>query len=302
MSPTQTPPPGPDHNRVHGSMPSSVGDLTAALETVDYLADPSLSMAAFLALRMGRPLLLEGQNGVGKTAIAEALAQVLGRRLIRLQCYEGIDSSQALYDWNYARQLLAVREGQGHGDVFTREFLLPRPLLTSLEAGSSAVLLIDEIDRADDEFEAFLLEFLSDFAVTVPEIGRIRAVEPPLVVLTSNRTRDLHNAVRRRCLYSWVSHPGVEREIEILRRRAPAVPDDLARQVSEMVADIRSLDLAHTPGVGESLDWASALHMLGVMSLDLDVARETLTALVKDADDQHTVTDHLDELAAATGT
>ena len=275
---------------------STVADLKQALAGVDYLADDGLAMAAFLALRMGRPLLLEGENGVGKTEIALALAQLLGRELIRLQCYEGIDTSQALYDWHYARQLLAVREGRGHADVFTREYLLPRPLLTALERGSGAVLLIDELDRADDEFEAFLLELLSDFSVTIPELGRIQASSRPLVVLTSNRTRDLHNAVRRRCLYSWVAHPDAQRELEILRLRAPQVPESLAAEVAGAVARIRGLDLVNRPGVGEAVDWASALHMLGLAKLDRQTALDTLAALVKDVDDQQAVAEAIDDV------
>jgi MoxR-like ATPase len=263
---------------------------------VDYLADPGLAMAAFLALRMGRPLLLEGENGVGKTEIALALAQLLDRELIRLQCYEGIDTSQALYDWHYARQLLAVREGAAHADVFTREYLLSRPLLTALEKGAGAVLLIDELDRSDDEFEAFLLEMLSDFSVTIPEFGRIRAPSRPLVILTSNRTRDLHNAVRRRCLYSWVAHPDAERELAILRVRAPQVPEALAAEVAGAVARIRGLDLVNRPGVGEAVDWASALHMLGLATLDRQTALGTLAALVKDVDDQQTVAEAIDDV------
>jgi MoxR-like ATPase len=275
---------------------STVADLKQALAGVDYLADDGLAMATFLALRMGRPLLLEGENGVGKTEIALALAQLLGRDLIRLQCYEGIDTSQALYDWHYARQLLAVREGRAHADVFTREYLLPRPLLTALEKGAGAVLLIDELDRADDEFEAFLLELLSDFSVTIPELGRIQAPSRPLVVLTSNRTRDLHNAVRRRCLYSWVAHPDAQRELAILRVRAPQVPESLAAEVSGAVARIRGLDLVNRPGVGEAVDWASALHMLGLAKLDRQTALDTLAALVKDVDDQQAVVEAIDEV------
>jgi len=275
---------------------STVADLKRALAEVDYLADDGLAMAAFLALRMGRPLLLEGENGVGKTEIALALSRLLGRELIRLQCYEGIDTSQALYDWHYARQLLAVREGRTHADVFTREFLLPRPLLTALEQGSGAVLLIDELDRADDEFEAFLLELLSDFSVTIPELGRVTAATRPLVVLTSNRTRDLHNAVRRRCLYSWVAHPDAQRELAILRVRAPQVPESLAAEVAGAVARIRGLDLVNRPGVGEAVDWASALHMLGLAKLDRQTALDTLAALVKDVDDQRAVVEAIDDV------
>ncbi|MGC5615377.1 AAA family ATPase [Georgenia sp. Z1491] len=287
----------PEH---HGSpaqaRPADAGELRDALRGVGYVAGDDLAMAAFLALRLGRPLLLEGENGVGKTEIARALADVLGRELVRLQAYEGIDASQALYDWHYPAQLLAVREGAGHADVFTEEFLLERPLLRALRAGSGAVLLIDELDRADDEFEAFLLELLSDFAVTIPEIGRVSAAEPPLVVLTSNRTRELHNAVRRRCLYSWVEHPGPEREREILALRAPEVPEQLAREVCEAVARVRGLELSHRPGVGEALDWAGALHMLGVTTLDADVARATLSTMTKDVDDQRAVLDAVETI------
>ncbi|MFF2246071.1 AAA family ATPase [Arthrobacter sp. NPDC058130] len=276
--------------------PASAAELQASLRSVDYLAGDDLAMAAFLALKLNRPLLLEGENGVGKTEIAHAFAGLLGRELIRLQCYEGIDASQALYDWHYPRQLLAVREGKGHGDVFTPEFLIARPLLRALEKGDGAVLLIDELDRADDEFEAFLLELLSDFAVTIPEVGLVRAEQPPLVILTSNRTRELHNAVRRRCLYSWVAHPDAQRELEIIKLRAPDVPQELAIEVSGAVARIRGLDLVHRPGVGEALDWASALHMLGVMSLDRETARVTMAALIKDVDDQRKVQAHLDDV------
>jgi MoxR-like ATPase len=293
---TRTPPPAGT-----GTEFSSVTDLQRALVGVDYLADEGLAMAAFLALRMGRPLLLEGENGVGKTEIALALARLLGRELIRLQCYEGIDTSQALYDWHYARQLLAVREGTAHADVFTREYLLSRPLLTALERGAGAVLLIDELDRADDEFEAFLLEMLSDFSVTIPEFGRIRAPSRPLVVLTSNRTRDLHNAVRRRCLYSWVAHPDAERELAILRVRAPQVPESLAAEVAGAVARIRGLDLVNRPGVGEAVDWASALHMLGLAKLDRQTALDTLAALVKDVDDQQAVAEAIDDVVPEPG-
>ncbi|MGZ4508115.1 MAG: AAA family ATPase [Blastococcus sp.] len=293
---TRTPPPAGT-----GTEFSSVADLQRALAGVDYLADKGLAMAVFLALRMGRPLLLEGENGVGKTEIALALAQLLGRELIRLQCYEGIDTSQALYDWHYARQLLAVREGAAHADVFTREYLLTRPLLSALELGAGAVLLIDELDRADDEFEAFLLEMLSDFSVTIPEFGRIRAPSRPLVVLTSNRTRDLHNAVRRRCLYSWVAHPDAERELAILRVRAPQVPESLAAEVAGAVARIRGLDLVNRPGVGEAVDWASALHMLGLAKLDRQTALDTLAALVKDVDDQQAVAEAIDDVVPEPG-
>jgi MoxR-like ATPase len=279
---------------------TSPGELKERLGDVGYLADDALSMATYLALGLNRPLLLEGENGVGKTEIAKALAELLGRDLIRLQCYEGIDTSQALYDWHYGRQLLAVRGSQDAraADVFTRDYLLSRPLLEALEAGDRAVLLIDELDRADDEFEAFLLELLSDFAVTIPEVGRVVAPSPPLVVLTSNRTRDLHNALRRRCLYHWVAHPDAEREFEILRVRAPEVPEALARQVAGAVHRIRGLGLGNAPGVGESIDWAGALHMVGVATLSPEIAAATLSALVKDVDDQQLVADKIDHVVS----
>ncbi|WP_338051621.1 MoxR family ATPase [Pseudonocardia acidicola] len=281
---------------------ASPAELKDQLGKVSYLADDALSMATFLALGLNRPLLLEGENGVGKTEIAKALATLLGRDLIRLQCYEGIDTSQALYDWHYGRQLLAVRgsEDAGAADVFTRDYLLSRPLLQALEAGDRAVLLIDELDRADDEFEAFLLELLSDFAVTIPEVGRVAAASPPLVVLTSNRTRDLHNALRRRCLYHWVAHPDADREFEILRVRAPEVPEALARQVAAAVHRIRGLGLGNPPGVGETIDWAGALHMVGVATLSPEIAAATLSALVKDIDDQQLVAEKIDDVVITT--
>ncbi|MFC5139127.1 AAA family ATPase [Actinomycetospora rhizophila] len=282
-------------------MPSpfrSPTELAEGLEGVGYLADDALAMAAHLALGLDRPLLLEGANGVGKTEVAAALAQLLGRDLVRLQCYEGLDATQALYDWHYARQLLDVRAGgsSSSADVFTRAYLLPRPLLTALEAGDRAVLLIDEIDRADDEFEAFLLELLADFAVTIPEIGRVAAPSPPLVVLTSNRTRDLHTALRRRCLYHWVAHPDAEREYRILLARAPHIAPELARQVADGVARIRAAVLGAPPGVGEAIDWASALQMVGAATLSPDDAAATLSALIKDVDDQQRIAERIDEL------
>jgi MoxR-like ATPase len=280
---------------------TSPSELADRLGDVGYLADDALAMATFLALGLDRPLLLEGANGVGKTEIAKALAELLGRDLIRLQCYEGIDTSQALYDWHYGRQLLDVRgaEGAASADVFTRDYLLSRPLLQALEAGDRAVLLIDELDRADDEFEAFLLELLSDFAVTIPEIGRVAAPSPPLVVLTSNRTRDLHTALRRRCLYHWVDHPDAEREYRILRVRAPHVPAELAREVAGAVHRIRGLGLGNPPGVGEAIDWAGALHMVGVSTLSPELARATLSALVKDVDDQQLVAERIGDVIPA---
>jgi MoxR-like ATPase len=270
---------------------ASVDAVSAALLERSYLADRGLATALYLALSLDKPLLLEGEAGVGKTEVAKALAEVLDRRLIRLQCYEGIDASQALYEWNYARQLISVRamqagEAAAHvEDLFGPEFLVERPLLAAIRAGSSAVLLVDELDRADDEFEAFLLEILSEFAVTVPEVGPIAAPEPPAVVITSNRTRELHDALKRRCLYHWIDHPTLDREVEIIRIRAPEASDSLARQVATAVARLRSLDVAKRPGVAESIDWAHALAFLGVATLDGETADATLGAVLKDHED-----------------
>jgi MoxR-like ATPase len=273
---------------------SSVEDVQRSLREQAYLADRGLSVSIHLALSLDKPLLLEGEAGVGKTEVAKALAAALGRRLIRLQCYEGIDASQALYEWNYARQLLAVRALQEREavrrveDLFGEEFLVERPLLAAIKAGPSAALLVDELDRADDEFEAFLLEVLSDFAVTIPEVGRIAASRPPAVVITSNRTRELHDALKRRCLYHWIDHPTLEREVEIIRVRAPEVPEALARQVAAAVAALRRLDVAKRPGVAEAIDWAHALAFLGVEALDGEAAEATLGAVLKDHEDLQT--------------
>jgi MoxR-like ATPase len=270
---------------------SSVEDVQRALHGQSYLADRGLSVAIHLALSLDKPLLLEGEAGVGKTEVAKSLAAALDRRLIRLQCYEGIDASQALYEWNYTRQLLAVRalqesEAARHvDDLFGEEFLVERPLLAAIKSGPSAVLLVDELDRADDEFEAFLLEVLSEFAVTIPEVGRIAAAHPPAVVITSNRTRELHDALKRRCLYHWIDHPTLEREVEIIRVRAPEVPEALARQVAAAVAKLRELDVAKRPGVAEAIDWAHALAFLGAETLDGDAAEATLGAVLKDHED-----------------
>jgi MoxR-like ATPase len=273
--------------------PGSPAELAAAIERTGYLPDDGIATAAFLALRMHRPLFCEGEPGTGKTALAVALAQALDVELIRLQCHEGIDAGQALYDWDFPRQLLHLRalEAGGQVDVqqaeaslFTRRFLLARPLLRALEA-SPCVLLVDEIDRADDEFEAFLLEVLSEHAVTIPELGEIRASTPPLVVLTSNRTREVHDALKRRCLYHWLDHPDLAREVAILRRRLPQVSQRLAEQVAAAVHRLRDLDLLKPPGVAESLDWAKALDALRRDELDADAAAVTLGAVLKYRED-----------------
>ena len=271
----------------------SVEEVEAALRRESYLPDRGLATAIFLALRMGRPLLLEGEAGVGKTEVGKTLARILEAELVRLQCYEGIDASQALYEWDYARQLLYARALQaGEIDVGARvselygpEFLLERPLLRAMRAGAAAVLLIDEVDRADDEFEAFLLEILSDFQVTIPEIGTISAPEPPAVVITSNRTRELHDALKRRCLYHWIEFPDLEREVEIIRLRAPGTSEPLARSVAETVARLRELDLVKPPGAAEAIDWAQALSHLGAESVDGQAGRETLGWAVKNRED-----------------
>jgi MoxR-like ATPase len=260
--------------------------LANALERTGYLPDEGLATAAFLALRMHRPLFLEGDAGVGKTSLAGALAEVLEAPLVRLQCYEGIDAAQALYDWDFPRQVLHLRAAEGRDpdelerSLYDRRFLVARPILRAIEH-APCVLLVDEIDRADDEFEAFLLEVLADNAVTIPEIGTIRAETPPLVVLTSNRTREVHDALKRRCLYHWIAHPSYEREVAILRRRLPEVAERLAGDVARVTARLREADLLKPPGVAESLDWALALHLLGARSLDADNAAATLGAVLK---------------------
>jgi MoxR-like ATPase len=277
--------------------------LADALEGTGYLPDAGISTAAYLAHALGRPLLLEGEAGVGKTSLAAALSQIRGSELIRLQCYEGIDASQALYDWDFPRQVLHLRAFEAVGgiadaggagreaalaevesELYSERFLLARPILAALRT-PDAVLLIDEIDRADDEFEAFLLEVLSEFAVTVPELGRIAADTPPLVVLTSNRTREVHDALKRRCLYHWVEHPSLQREVAILRRRLPEITASLAAEVAAAVGRLRTADLLKPPGVSESLDWARALHALGRDHLDAETAAVTLGAVLKYKED-----------------
>jgi len=286
---------------------SNVDELTAGLDEHAYLADRGLATAIYLSLSLGKPLLLEGEAGVGKTEVAKVLSTLLYRRLIRLQCYEGIDASQALYEWNYSRQLIAVRamdaaDAEKHvQDLFSPEFLVERPLLSAIRAGAGAVLLVDELDRADDEFEAFLLEILSEFAVTIPEVGRVVAETPPAVIVTSNRTRELHDALKRRCLYHWIDHPDLDREVAIVRVRAPHVSEALARDVAGAVERLRALDLAKVPGVAETIDWANALAFLGADRLDKAMAADTLGAVVKDHEDQALVAPHLAEVVGEDG-
>jgi MoxR-like ATPase len=271
----------------------SVDQVENALRGASYLPDRGLATAVFLALAMRRPLLLEGEAGVGKTEVAKTLARILDSELIRLQCYEGIDAAQALYEWDYARQLLYARSLQAGEtapaerirELYGADFLAERPLLRAIRAGSSAVLLIDELDRADDEFEAFLLEVLSDFQVTIPEIGTVSAPEPPAVVITSNRTRELHDALKRRCLYHWIDFPELEREIAIIRLRAPGVSEALARSVAEAVGRLRELDLVKRPGAAEAIDWAQALALLGAESVDGDAGLATLGWAIKNQED-----------------
>ena len=268
----------------------SVDEVERALAAESYLPDRGLATSIYLALAMRRPLLLEGEAGVGKTEVAKTLARILDAELIRLQCYEGIDAAQALYEWDYAKQLLHARavqagEVQQVSQLYGPEFLLERPLLRAVRAGSGAVLLVDELDRADDEFEAFLLEVLSDFSVTVPELGTIAAKEPPAVIVTSNRTRELHDALKRRCLYHWIDFPDLEREVAIVRLRAPGVSEALARSVAEAVGRLRGLGLVKPPGVAEAIDWAQALALLGADDADGDAGRDTLGWALKNRED-----------------
>jgi len=286
--------------------PGTVSELTATLREGGYLADRGLATALFVGLSLNRPVLLEGEVGVGKTEVAKVLASTLGRRLIRLQCYEGIDTHQALYEWDYARQMLYIRalserqvaEDEAVDKVFGPRFLLERPLLDAVRAGDQAVLLIDEVDRADDEFEAFLLEVLSDFQISIPEIGTIKAERPPLVLLTSNRTRELHDALKRRCLYHWIGYPPPEREVEIVLVRAPGVSEALASKVVAAVNRLREMELAKPPGVAETIDWVRTLDFLGETGLGTEVAGDTLGAVIKERDDLEMVRDNLEEITS----
>ena len=281
-------------------LPASVDETVSRLAEGDYVAERSLATAVFLTLRMGRPLFLEGEAGVGKTEVARVLARVLGRRLVRLQCYEGLDVASAVYEWNYPRQMIRIRLAELAGgdrgassiesveeDIFSRRFLIERPLLDALnpDAAGAPVLLIDELDRADEPFEAYLLELLADFQITIPELGTIAASEPPVVVITSNRTREIHDAIKRRCYYHWVDYPDAARELEILRVRAPGTPEALSREVVTFVQSLREIDLFKAPGVAETIDWAQALTQLDVLALSPEVVNDTLGSLLKYQDD-----------------
>jgi MoxR-like ATPase len=280
-----------------GHLAPDVETLAQRLAAVDYLVDEGLATAMFLSLRLPQPLLLEGEAGVGKTEAAKALATVLDTPLVRLQCYDGIDSAEALYEWNYPRQLLSIRLAEASGeklseaDLFGSDYLIRRPLLRALEhpGPRPAVLLIDEIDRADDDFEAFLLELLAEAAVTIPEIGTIRATHPPAIVLTSNRTRDLHDAVKRRCMYHWIDYPTPEREVDIVRRRVKGSPEALAVQVANAVARMRDSDVQKPPGIAEAIDWLAALDLLGIEALDAAAIDRTLGSVLKYSEDQEVI-------------
>ena len=280
------------------SLPSSVTDTKKLLLAHGYVTDDALATSVFLALKLQRPLFLEGEAGVGKTEIARVLAEALGRPLVRLQCYEGLDISSAVYEWNYGRQLLHIRAGESGGtaqdvkaierDVYSADYLLKRPLLQALElsqGGKAPVLLIDELDRADEPFEAFLLELLADYQVTIPELGTIKAQEPPITILTSNRTRAVHDAVRRRCFYHWVDFPNLERELAILRLKVPGAPKELSRQLVAFVQSIRQMDLYKSPGIAETINWAQALAALNVVALEPGAIDSTLGTLLKYQDD-----------------
>jgi MoxR-like ATPase len=277
-------------------IPNTLDEVQAALEAENYVADRALAVVIHLALQLGRPLFLEGEAGVGKTEVAKVLANIVGEDLIRLQCYEGLDVSHALYEWDYARQMLAIRlmeagtDGSGPEvtDIMSRDYLIARPLLQAIELGAKGrrpVLLIDELDRADEEFEAYLLELLSDFQVTIPEVATVKAIEPPIVIITSNRTREIHDALKRRCIYHWIDYPDYAREVAILERKAPGIPGALAGQLATAMAHLRDLDLFKPPGVAETIDWANALELLGAADLDSEMIEDTLGVILKYQED-----------------
>src|SRR6202140_3184853 len=283
------------------AVPSSVDSVVELLEKHDYFADRRLATSVFLALTMGRPLFLEGEAGVGKTEIAKVLASALGRELVRLQCYEGLDTASAVYEWNYPRQMIEIRLAEAGGnvdrktlstDIFTERFLIRRPILQALQPddGVAPVLLIDELDRTDEPFEAYLLEVLAEYPGTIPELGAIKAVSPPIVIITSNRTREIHDAIKRRCLYHWVDFPNAERELAIVRRKVPGVDARLSREVVAFTQRLRAMDLFKSPGIAETLDWAEALVALDRMSLDPETVADTLGALLKYQDDIGAIT------------
>ena len=283
----------------------TVDELTEELRSIGYVANRGLATSLLISMKLGRPILLEGEVGVGKTELAKSISKLLGRKLIRLQCYEGIDTNQALYEWDYARQMLAIRAMSGNevsdksvDDLFGSKFLIERPLLQAIKAGDQCVLLIDEVDRADDEFEAFLLELLSDFQITIPEIGTIAAKSRPIVILTSNRTRELHDALKRRCLYNWIGFPAAEQEIEIVKSRVPGVSEQLASKVVGTVNKLREMDLEKSPGVAESIDWVQSLGAIGASTLTEANAAETLGAVIKGRDDLEYVSSNLAEIVS----
>ncbi|MEM8687923.1 MAG: MoxR family ATPase [Pseudomonadota bacterium] len=278
------------------ALPQSIDETQELLSSASYVADRALATVVYLSFKLGRPLFLEGEAGVGKTELAKVISQALGRPLIRLQCYEGLDVSSAVYEWNYAAQMIEIRLAEASGalkrdeasqEVFSERFLIKRPLLQALEAGKEGapVLLIDELDRTDEAFEAFLLEVLSDYQITIPELGTVSAAEPPVVIITSNRTREIHDALKRRCLYHWVGYPEAERELAILQARVPGAPEALAREVVAFVQELRGQDLFKSPGVAETLDWVTALHELDQVTLDPTVVNDTLGVLLKYQDD-----------------
>lgn len=281
----------------------TVEELVSELRSIGYIANRGIATSLLISMKLGRPILLEGEVGVGKTELAKSISQLLGRTLIRLQCYEGIDTNQALYEWDYARQMLQIRAMTGNEGsqesvdaLFGSKFLIERPLLQAIKAGDQCVLLIDEVDRADDEFEAFLLELLSDFQITIPEIGTIAATSRPIVILTSNRTRELHDALKRRCLYNWIGFPDKVQEIEIVKSRVPGVSENLASKVVETVNKLREMDLEKSPGVAETIDWVQSLGAIGAQSLNEENAAETIGSVIKGRDDLEYVSSNLTEI------